>query len=141
MHSKVWTSKEKGGGAAPEHGGSRSSGRMRGESSGEVGKSVRRWSRERASHLIRRRFYSPCCPNPDKLSAIKEAAPPSPPPTSSFLLSPCALPSLRETGFHRAAEDAVQREGHELTVIVMILMMVMTMVKRREDDMENTGTH
>jgi len=42
--------------------------------------------RGRASHLIRRRFYSPCCPNPDKLSAVREAAPPSPPPPS--------LPSL-----------------------------------------------
>lgn len=31
--------------------------------------------RGRASHLIRRRFYSPRCPNPDKPSAIREAAP------------------------------------------------------------------
>lgn len=46
--------------------------------------------RGRASHLIRRRFYSPRWPNPDKLSAIREASPtttdPPPPPPPPHLL-------------------------------------------------------
>lgn len=56
--------------------------------------------RGRASHLIRRRFYSPRCPNPDKPSAIREVAPPS---------STSTLPPACEGEFHLAVEDVMQR--------------------------------
>ena len=46
--------------------------------------------RGRASHLIRRRFYSPRRPNPDKLSAIREAPPhTTSPPSHTHLLLLC----------------------------------------------------
>lgn len=62
-----------GGGAAVERGGG-SEGGEKFRRGGQICKALE--LRGRASHLIRRRFYSPRRPNPDKLSAIRE--PPRP---------------------------------------------------------------
>lgn len=90
MHSKVDFKKSRAlerrrrrGGAAAERGGG-SEGGEKFRRGGQICKALE--LRGRASHLIRRRFYSPRRPNPDKLSAIREPPPPS-------LFSPPASPS------------------------------------------------
>ncbi len=81
--------------------------------------------RGRASHLIRRRFYSPRCPNLDKPSAIREAAPPSPPPTSSSTSLPvCVLSSLWRGNFVSLLKMSCGGWG-DVSVFIWLTMMMM----------------
>lgn len=76
------------GGAAAERGGG-SEGGEKFRRGGQICKALE--LRGRASHLIRRRFYSPRRPNPDKLSAIREPPPPRPCPCSPLQPPPHLL--------------------------------------------------